>query len=136
MATRKKRSDLTLREKRKLAIRKKINGSTERPRLCVYKSSKHTVAQIINDDNGVVVASASTQEKDVLSAIASTNAEGLHATTRSSKGVIAAKTVGLIVAKRALEKKVDRVVFDRNGNLYHGRIQAVADGAREQGLKF
>ncbi len=136
MATRTKRSKLTLREKRKIAIRKRVFGTPERPRLCVFKSSKHTCAQLIDDDSGKVLVSASTQEKDVMKEIASIKTEGLHATAKSTKGVIAAKTVGVVVAKRAIEQKVDKVVFDRNGNLYHGRIKAVADGAREQGLKF
>ena len=136
MSTRVKSSKLTPRQRRKIAIRKRVSGSSERPRLCVYRSSKHTVAQVIDDNSGTVLVSASTQEKDVMGQVGSTNAEGLHSTAKSSKSVVAAKTVGILVAKRAMEKSIEKVVFDRNGTLYHGRIKAVADGAREQGLKF
>lgn len=136
MTVRTKRSKLTPRERRKVAIRKNIHGNAERPRLCVSRSSKHISAQVINDDTGAVLASASTMEADVMKAVAGIKAEGLHSEAKSSKSVRAAMAVGAMIAKRALENKIDKVVFDRNGNLYHGRIKAVADGARESGLQF
>jgi len=136
MTVRKKRSDLTLRERRKVSIRKNIHGNAERPRLCVSRSAKHISAQIINDDSGKVLASASTQEAEVMKAVAGIKAEGLHNDAKSTKSVRAALAVGAMIAKRALDNKVEKVVFDRNGNLYHGRIKAVADGARQGGLNF
>ena len=136
MSTKEKRSNLTPRERRKISIRKRVYGYEERPRLCVFRSGKHTSAQIINDITGQVLAQASTQEKDVMSSVSSIKTEDIHSKSQSTKSLSAAKAVGLIVAKRAIEKKVSNVVFDRNGNLYHGRIKAVADGAREQGLQF
>lgn len=136
MSTRQKRSDLTLRERRKVAIRKRVHGDEQRPRLCVFRSGKHTSAQIINDDTGRVIVTASTQEADVMKSVDSVKSEAVHNDTKSTKSTRAAMAVGMVLAKRAIEKKVDKVVFDRNGNLYHGRIKAVADGAREQGLNF
>ncbi|MDZ4787117.1 MAG: 50S ribosomal protein L18 [bacterium] len=136
MSTRIKRKDLTPREKRKISIRKRIFGFTERPRLCVYRSSKFTYAQVINDDTGIVLVSASSQEEEIMKSLSSIKAEGIPSKAKSSKSVLAAKAVGIALAKRAIEKKVEKVVFDRNGNLFHGRIKAVADGAREQGLQF
>ncbi len=136
MTVRKRRSDLTPRERRKVAIRKNIHGNAERPRLCVSRSCKHISAQIINDDTGVVLASASTLEADVMSAVGSLKVEGLHNDSKSSKSVRASIAVGEMLAKRAVANKVEKVVFDRNGNLYHGRIKAVADGARQGGLQF
>ena len=110
------------RKARHSRVRKKITGTSERPRLNVYRSDKHIYAQIIDDTTGSTLASASTLDKS------------LNLTSTSNKE--AAKSVGELVAKRAIEKNIVAVVFDRGGYLYHGRIQALADAAREAGLKF
>jgi large subunit ribosomal protein L18 len=107
------------RTRRKKHIRKIVHGTAERPRLSVFRSSKHIYAQIIDDESGRTITSASTIK-----------VEG------SGGNKEAAKLVGAEVAKRALAAKIDTVVFDRNGYLYHGRVAALADGAREAGLKF
>ena len=108
------------REKRHLRDRKKEFGTTERPRLSVYRSEKNIYAQIIDDVNAVTVVAASSLDK----------------TIEKGSNKEAAKLVGELVAKRAIEKGITEVVFDRGGYVYHGRIQALADGAREAGLKF
>jgi len=110
------------RRKRHARVRAKINGTAARPRLNVFRSNKHIYAQLIDDMNGVTLASASTLEKDL----------GLEGTN----SVEAAVKVGELVAKRASEKGIKSVVFDRGGYLYHGRIKALADAARENGLEF
>ncbi len=110
--------------RRKIRIRKKIKGTPERPRLTVFRSLKYIYAQIIDDESGVTLVSASTLEKDIREKL------------KSTKDVEAAKAVGELVAKRALEKGIETVVFDRNGYRYHGRVKALADAAREAGLKF
>lgn len=110
--------------RRKLRIRKKICGTPERPRLCVYRSLKHMYAQIIDDTKGHTLVSASTLDKE------------LRGKFKSTGNVEAAREVGRLIAKRALEKGIKKVVFDRNGFLYHGRVKAVAEGAREMGLEF
>jgi large subunit ribosomal protein L18 len=109
------------RKKRKMRIRKKINGTPERPRLVVFRSSKHIYAQIIDDLAGATLASASTL---------SLEGENIRLTIEN------AKLVGKKVAEEAIKKSITSVVFDRNGFVYHGRIKAVADGAREGGLNF
>lgn len=109
------------RKKRKMRIRKKINGTPERPRLVVFRSSKHIYAQIIDDLAGATLASASTL---------SLEGENIRLTVEN------AKLVGKKVAEEAIKKSITSVVFDRNGFVYHGRIKAVADGAREGGLNF
>ena len=108
------------REKRHLRVRKKVFGTTERPRLSVYRSEKNIYAQIIDDVNAVTVVAASSLDK----------------TIEKGSNKEAAKLVGELVAKRAIEKGITEVVFERGGYVYHGRIQALADGAREAGLKF
>lgn len=108
------------RQKKKMRIRRKVTGTGERPRLCVFRSSSHMYAQVIDDVSGATLVSASTLEL-----------EGLKGSNKST-----AKAVGAEVAKRALEKNIKAVVFDRNGYLYHGRVQALADGAREAGLNL
>ena len=108
------------REKRHLRVRKKVFGTTERPRLSVYRSEKNIYAQIIDDVNAVTVVAASSLDK----------------TIEKGSNKEAAKLVGELVAKRAIEKGITEVVFDRGGYVYHGRIQALADGAREAGLIF
>ena len=107
--------------KRHKRVRSNISGTPERPRLCVFRSAKHIYAQIIDDVNGKTLVSASTMEKSF---------------TENGGNKDAAKKVGVLVAERALEKKIDTVVFDRGGFVYHGRVQALAEGAREGGLKF
>lgn len=109
------------REKRHLRVRKKVFGTAERPRLSVFKSEKNIYAQIIDDINGVTLVAASSLDKDFASK--GGNKEG-------------AKLVGEVVAKRAIEKGIDAVVFDRGGYIYHGRIQELAQAAREAGLRF
>jgi large subunit ribosomal protein L18 len=104
-------------------IRAKISGSAERPRLNVYRSLNHIYTQLIDDANGVTIASASTVAKKGTEAKAGGNIE-------------AAKAVGKLIAERGKEKGVTKVVFDRGGYLYHGRIKALADAAREAGLEF
>ncbi len=110
--------------KRKQRIRKKIMGTSDRPRLSVFRSSRHIYAQLIDDTAGRTLLAASTVEASV----------------REQSGfkdkTAAAVYIGKVVAERALEKGIDKVVFDRNGFLYHGRIKALSDGAREAGLKF
>ncbi|MDQ0974133.1 large subunit ribosomal protein L18 [Bacillus niacini] len=110
------------RKKRHARVRAKLSGTAARPRLNVFRSNKHLYAQLIDDMSGTTLASASTMEKDL-------NLE-------STSNVEAAKLVGELVAKRAVEKGITAVVFDRGGYLYHGRIQALADAARENGLQF
>lgn len=105
-------------------VRRKVSGTAQRPRLCVYRSLSSIYAQIINDETGVTLVSASTLDKDVKAL--------LEGKSKSEQ----AKIVGETVAKRALEKNITEVVFDRGGYIYIGRVQALADGAREAGLKF
>jgi len=112
------------RAKRQIRVRKKVRGTMERPRLCVFRSAKHIYVQIIEDVTGRTLAMASTANKDV--------AEGVKYTGN----VEAAKAVGQTIAKKALEQNIKQVVFDRNGFLYHGRVKALADAAREAGLSF
>lgn len=110
------------RKKRHAHVRRTIKGTAERPRLNVFRSSKHIYAQLIDDVNGVTVASASSLDKE------------LNLDNGGNKE--AAKQVGELVAKRAIENGYSVVVFDRGGYIYHGRVQVLADAAREAGLKF
>jgi large subunit ribosomal protein L18 len=110
--------------RRKVRVRKKVVGTDTRPRVCVFRSNKHIYAQVISDDQGKTLAAAST-----ISA-------SLGDSGQKKNGVAAAKLVGLALAKACKEKSISEVVFDRNGFLFHGRVKAVADGAREGGLKF
>ncbi len=119
--------NLTPREarlRRHRRIRNRVEGRSERPRLAVFRSLTHVYAQVIDDERGQTVASASTTEKDVRDRL-----DGL-------KKVAQADLVGRVVAERALAAGVTKVVFDRGGNLYHGRVKALADGARAGGLEF
>ncbi len=109
--------------KKKIRIRKKIVGTQERPRLCVFRSAKHIYAQLIDDTAGVTLASASTVDKGYSAE------EGCDKTAN-------AKSVGKLVAARAMEKGVKSIVFDRSGYIYHGRVKSLAEGAREAGLEF
>jgi large subunit ribosomal protein L18 len=111
-----------VRKKRHARVRTKVFGTAERPRLNVYRSNKHIYAQVIDDVKAVTLVSASTLDKEL-------NLE-------STGNVEAAQKVGELVAKRALEKGIKTVVFDRGGYLYHGRVKALADAAREAGLEF
>ncbi|HEY6558941.1 MAG TPA: 50S ribosomal protein L18 [Polyangiaceae bacterium] len=117
-------TELTGRERRKFRIRNKISGTEERPRLTVFRSARHIYAQVVDDVDGRTIAAASTLSRD------------LKGTLESDSKMDAAKKVGALVAKICLEKKVEKVVFDRNGYLYHGRVKALADAAREAGLNF
>lgn len=110
--------------KRQARVRRNVRGTAERPRLCIFRSAKHIYAQIIEDSTGKTLAAASTVCKDVV--------DGLKYTGN----VEAAKAVGAAIAKKALANNVKQVVFDRNGFLYHGRVKALADAAREAGLTF
>ena len=112
------------RVKRHARVRKNLNGTPEKPRLCVFRSNKHISCQIIDDVNKVTLASASSVEKE------------LKAELGNGGNKEAARKIGEIVAKRALEKGIEVVTFDRGGFLYHGRVQELAEGAREGGLKF
>lgn len=113
-------TQLEKRDRIKKRIRKKVTGSSDRPRLSVFRSNKEIYAQIINDEKGITLASASSLVKN------------FPAGTKSDK----AKEVGTRLGKKAIELGIDKVVFDRNGYIYHGRIKALAEGAREAGLKF
>jgi large subunit ribosomal protein L18 len=112
------------RERRKLRIRKKITGTDARPRMSVFRSAKHIYAQVVNDVKGQTIAHVSTLSKDVKGTIGDDNKSD------------AAKKVGEAVAKVLLAKGIKKVVFDRNGYLYHGRIKALAEAARKAGLEF
>jgi large subunit ribosomal protein L18 len=113
-----------MRQKKHLRLRKHIVGTPERPRLAVFRSAKHIYAQIIDDTKGMTLFSASTLEASLKNELESTG------------NVEAARKVGEIIGKKAVEKGLKTVVFDRGGNLYHGRVKAVAEGAREAGLEF
>lgn len=113
-----------LRKRRHLRVRKKVFGTSERPRLCVFRSEKHIYAQIIDDTVGHTLVSASTLDKELRNSL------------KKTWNKIAAREVGKLIAKRALEKGIETVVFDRGGFKYHGRVKELADGAREAGLKF
>jgi large subunit ribosomal protein L18 len=106
-------------------IRLRVTGTSERPRLTVFRSLKHMYAQIVDDSTGKTLLSISDVSKEVKSEIGNVKGQ-----------VMLGKKIGTLTAKRALEKKITQVVFDRNGYLYHGAVKALADGAREGGLKF
>lgn len=108
--------------KRKQRVRKRVRGTDAKPRLCIFRSLKYTYAQLVSDESGKVFGSASTK--------------GLSAGERSSGSADAAKVLGQKIAEIAKEKNISSVVFDRNGYVYHGRVAAVAEGAREAGLEF
>ncbi len=117
-------SKLESRFNRKERIRKKLSGTSSRPRLSIYKSLSHLHAQVVDDDAGKTLAAASTLSKE------------LKGKLDEGDKKAAAKLVGLLIAEKCKAAKIDKVVFDRNGFPYHGRIAAVADGAREGGLQF
>ena len=111
-----------IRKRKHLRVRKNVSGTTERPRLCVYRSNSHIYAQVIDDTTGTTLAAASSLDKDVK--------------TENGSNIEAASAVGKLVAERAAAKEIKDVVFDRGGYLYHGRVQALAEAAREAGLNF
>jgi large subunit ribosomal protein L18 len=111
------------RERRQERVRKKVRGTDERPRLCVFRSLKHIYAQVISDERGVTLASASTLSPEVRA-------------LAKVKKTEAAKAVGARLAEICKQRGITRVVFDRNGFLYHGRVKALAEAAREHGLSF
>lgn len=115
---------LTGRQRRKFRIRNKITGSAERPRLTIFRSSKHIYAQVVDDVSGSTVAAASTLSPD------------LKGSVGEGGKTDAAKKVGALIAEICQKRSVERVVFDRNGYLYHGRVRALAEAAREAGLNF
>ena len=119
-----KKSKADLRAKKHMRIRNRVNGTSERPRLAVFRSNDHMYAQIIDDTVGNTLVAASTNEKAVKAELEKTN------------NVEAAAYVGKLIAERAKEKGITEVVFDRGGFLYHGKIEALAEAAREAGLEF
>ena len=119
-----KKSRAKIREDKHRRIRNRFHGTASRPRLAVFRSNMNMYAQIIDDEAGVTLVSANTLQKDVAADLEKTN------------DIAAAQAVGTMIAKRALEKGIEEVGFDRGGYLYHGKVQALADAAREAGLKF
>ena len=119
-----KESRQEIRVKKHMRIRNRFSGTAERPRLAVFRSNNHMYAQIIDDTVGNTLVSASTLEKEIKAELEKTN------------NVDAAAYLGTVIAKRALEKGISEVVFDRGGFIYQGKIEALADAAREAGLKF
>lgn len=119
-----KESRAEVRKRKHLRVRKKVFGTPERPRLSVYKSLNHIYAQVIDDTKGKTLAAASTLSPEIRGEV------------KGKKNIAAAQVVGRLIAKKALERGIKKVVFDRGGYLYHGRIAALADAAREQGLDF
>lgn len=113
---------LSRRERIRFGIRRKISGTAQKPRLSVFRSNRDIYAQLIDDDNGVTLVSATSKEKDIV-------AQAVNKTEKS-------KLVGASLAKKAIELGLSKCVFDRGGYLYHGRVKAIADGAREGGLNF
>jgi large subunit ribosomal protein L18 len=113
-----------IRLRKHVRVRKKITGTTERPRLCVFRSTKHIYAQVIDDVTGKTLVAASTLDKAIKGKLAYTGNKD------------AAHEVGKLVGAKAIEKGIKQVVFDRGGYLYHGRVKELADGAREAGLEF
>ncbi|MBR4668311.1 MAG: 50S ribosomal protein L18 [Butyrivibrio sp.] len=119
-----KESRSKVRAKKHMRIRNRFSGTAERPRLAVFRSNNHVYAQVIDDVAGKTLVSASTLEKDI------------KAELKNTDDIEAATKVGDVVAKRALEKGIKAVVFDRGGYIYHGKVKALADAAREAGLEF
>jgi large subunit ribosomal protein L18 len=110
--------------KRKMRVRKKLHGNPDRPRLCVFRSDKHIYVQIIDDTKGITLATASTLAPEY------------RALEKPEGKLGAARKVGELIAQKAKSKGISKVVFDRNGYIYHGRVQALANAAREAGLEF
>ena len=119
-----KESRSKVRAKKHMRIRNRFSGTAERPRLAVFRSNNHVYAQVIDDVNGTTLVSASTLEKDIKAELKNTDDQA------------AATKIGDVVAKRALEKGIKAVVFDRGGYIYHGKVKALAEAAREAGLEL
>ena len=119
-----KESRSKVRAKKHMRIRNRFSGTAERPRLAVFRSNNHVYAQVIDDETGKTLVSASTLEKDI------------KAELKNTDDIDAATKVGSVVAQRAMEKGIKAVVFDRGGYIYHGKVKALADAAREAGLEF
>ena len=119
-----KKSRTEVREKKHMKLRNRFKGTAQRPRLAVYRSNMHMYAQIIDDDTHATLVSASTVQKDVKAELEKTN------------DVAAAAYLGKVIAERAKEKGITAVVFDRGGYIYHGKVKALAEAAREAGLEF
>lgn len=115
---------LKSRQNRKIRVRKKVSGTSARPRLCVFRSTSHIYAQVINDHDGITLVEASSVSPDIRGEL------------KHGGNVESAQKVGVLVAKKALAKNIKKVVFDRGGYLYHGRVKALADAARGEGLEF
>ena len=115
---------LVARGRRRTRVRRRVRGTAERPRLSVFRSGKHTYVQVIADSAGTTLLAVSTQSPE------------LRTELKKTADVGAAKQVGMLAARRCKEKGITRIIFDRNGFLYHGRVRAVAEGAREGGLEF
>lgn len=115
---------LSPRQRRKFRVRNRVSGTAERPRLSVFRSARHIYAQVVDDVTGKTLAAASTLSRDLVSTLEE---------DAKSDG---ARKVGALLAKVCLERQITKVVFDRNGYLYHGRVKALAEAAREAGLKF
>ena len=113
-----------IRKRKHLRVRKTVSGTTARPRLCVFRSNSHIYAQVIDDTTGTTLAAASSLDKDVKSQVS------------NGSNIDAAKEVGKLIATRAQDKNISEVVFDRGGYVYHGRVAALAEAAREAGLQF
>lgn len=113
-----------VRKRRHIRVRKKVKGTTERPRLDVYRSLKHIYAQVIDDSCGRTLVAASTLDQE------------LKGKVEFGGNIEAAREVGMLIAKKAIEKGIKTVVFDRGGYIYHGRVKALAEAAREAGLEF
>ena len=120
----KKENRKLIREKKHLKVRNHLSGTSERPRLSVYRSNNHIYAQVIDDEIGKTIAAAGTVEKEARAALTNTD------------DIAAAEYVGELIAKRALDKGVSKVVFDRGGFIYQGKVAALADAARKAGLDF
>lgn len=116
---------LTRRQRSKTSIRKKVHGTPDKPRLSVYRSLNHIYTQLVDDASGKILSSASTLSKEIQNELKKANSK-----------VDKSKIVGTLIARKATEQNISSVVFDRSGYRYHGRVQAVAEGAREGGLKF
>ena len=116
---------IQMRKNRHRRVRKKISGSGERPRLCIFRSSKHIYAQVVDDDSGLTLTSASTLSAEVREKLE----DEMDKSAQS-------KVVGLVLGQKAREKGIEVISFDRGGYLYHGRVKALAEGARESGLGF
>lgn len=119
-----KKSRTQIREKKHMKLRNRFSGTAERPRLAVYRSNMHIYAQIVDDDAQKTLVSASTVQKDIKAELEKTN------------DTAAAAYVGKVIAQRAIEAGIKEVVFDRGGYVYHGKVKALADAAREAGLEF